>query len=43
MRRIHEERRPKNSGVHSDQLKRQATRGNRRRDKQALRAGKWES
>lgn len=33
-RRAHEEQRPKNAGAHSDQLRRAATRTNRRKAKQ---------
>lgn len=37
VRRMREEQRPKNAGVHKDQLKRAATRSNRRQAKQELR------
>jgi hypothetical protein len=40
MRREREEQRPKNAGVHKDQLKRAATKANRRQAKQQLR-GEW--
>ena len=37
-RRIHQERRPKNAGVHKDQNRRNHTRANRRAAKQQLRS-----